>query len=43
MRQLTLRERFYLAVAFLGLLVLAGVGSFGRWVGLIEPLRQYPG
>jgi len=39
MRRLTLRERFYLAVAFLGLLLLAGVGSVGRLVGLLEPLR----
>jgi hypothetical protein len=43
MRRLTLRERFYLAVAFMGLLVLAGVGSVGRRVGVLEPLRQYPG
>jgi hypothetical protein len=43
MRRLTLRERFYLAVAFLGLLVLAGLGSVARWVGLLEPVRQYPG
>jgi hypothetical protein len=43
MRRLTLRERLYLGIAFLGLLALAGVGSVGRWVGLLEPLRQYPG
>ena len=41
--RLTLRERVYVALAVLGLLLLAAVGSVGRWVGLLEPLRQYPG
>ena len=38
--RLTLRERVYVALAVLGLLLLAAVGSVGRWVGLLEPLRQ---
>ena len=38
MRRLSFRERFYVAVAVLGLLVLALVGSVGRWVGLLEPV-----
>lgn len=37
--RLTLRERFYVAVAVLGLLLLAAVGSVGRWIGLLEPIR----
>jgi hypothetical protein len=41
--RLTLRERIYVAVAILGLLVLAAVGSVGRWIGLLEPIRPYPG
>jgi len=40
MRRLTLRERLYVAVAFFGLLLLAAVGSVGRLVGLLEPIRQ---
>ncbi|HEY7149872.1 MAG TPA: hypothetical protein VH420_10555 [Gaiellaceae bacterium] len=35
MRRLTVRERVYLAVAFMGLVVLAGVGTVGRWFGLL--------
>jgi hypothetical protein len=41
--RLTVRERFYVAVAVLGLLLLAAVGSVGRWIGLLEPIRPYPG
>ena len=41
--RLTLRERLYVAVAVLGLLVLAAVGSVGRWIGLLEPIRPYSG
>jgi hypothetical protein len=41
--RLTLRERFYVAVAILGLLLLAAVGSVGRWIGVLEPIRPYPG
>jgi hypothetical protein len=40
--RLTLRERFYVAVAILGLLLLAAVGSVGRWIGLLDPIRPYP-
>ena len=39
MRRLTLRERFYVVMAIMGLLVLAAVGSVGRWVGLLDPRR----
>jgi hypothetical protein len=38
MRRLTVRERLYVAVAFVGLLLLAAVGSVGRWIGLLEPI-----
>jgi hypothetical protein len=41
--RLTLRERLYVVVAVLGLLVLAAVGSIGRWIGLLEPMRPYSG